>query len=396
MRVIISKCLLGVPCRFDGSAKPSRLVQQLAEKTEVCAICPELAAGLATPRPPAERCGDVIILKDGTDVTRPFLTGARKELERAQRFGARIAILKAKNPSCGVSKIYDGTHTGTLVAGDGVLTQLLKREGICVVTEETLAAVKPSVEHPVAIIVGTGLAHLARLVAPVRRIAYADIDGFPVGATEQPGQVFEATIGTIDEVPVVVYPGRLHLYQGYTASEVVSLVRHAHKLGCRDIIFACATAGITGAAHPGLGIISDHMNLTGINPLADPRTLRDLPTAFISMREAYSSYLRSLAKGTAQDLGIELQTGVLAQTLGPSFETAAEIEALRRSGVSFVGMSVACEVIMARALGMHVLGLTLVAHQAGDPAISHESIRQAAEARSEDFERLVRGVLRML
>ena len=396
MRVIISNCLLGVPCRFDGSAKPSREVRELAQKTEVCAICPEVTAGLSTPRPPAERLGDAILLKDGTDVTRPFVAGARKELERAQRFGARIAILKAKSPSCGVSKIYDGTHTGTLVFGDGILTQLLKEEGICVVTEETLAAIKPSVEHPVAIILGTGLAHLARLVTPVRRIAYADIDGFPVGATAQAGQVFEATIGTIDEVPVVVYPGRLHLYQGYTASEVVSLVRHAHKLGCRDIIFACATAGIAGNAHPGLGIISDHINLTGINPLADPHTLRDLPTAFISMREAYSPYLCSLTRGIADDLGIELQTGVLAQTLGPSFETAAEIEALRRSGVSYVGMSVACEVIMARALGMHVLGLTLVAHQAGAPEISHESIRKAAEARSEDFERLVCGVLRML
>ena len=110
-------------------------------------------------------------------------------------------------------------------------------------------ACEPSVEHPVALVLGSGLGHLAKLVRPVRRIDYHDIDGFPADATPVRDHRFELTIGTIDEVPVVVYPGRIHLYQGYSAAEVTSLVRHARHLGCRNIVFACATGAVTGNAH---------------------------------------------------------------------------------------------------------------------------------------------------
>lgn len=396
MRLAVSACLLGEPVRYDGGSKPCAEVIELAKKNQVCPVCPERAAGLSCPRPPAEQVGERVLLKGGTDVTRAFADGARAECAAAQRAEVPLAVLKAKSPSCGVGLVYDGTYTGTLTAGMGVCARLLAKEGICVVTEDTVKNVKPSVEHPVAIVLGTGLGHLKGLVKAVRRIDYHDIEGFPGDATPIEGHTFEALVGTVDDVPVVVYPGRIHLYQGYSAAEVTALVRHAHHLGCRDIIFACATGCVPGNAHKGLGILTDQINLTGRNPLAEWAELRDVDTPFVDMNDAYSPYLRTIARGVADDLGISVEEGVYAGMLGPCFETPAETAMLRTLGVSYVGMSTVCEVIMAKALEMNVLGLTLAANEAGAPGVDHQSVVAEAEKHADDFERLVRGVLRLL
>ena len=396
MRVAISACLLGAPVRYDGGSKPIDEVIELARKVDVVRICPETASGLPVPRPPAEQLDGRVLLADGRDVTEDFSRGAQKCLDVVRRSPVSLAVLKAKSPSCGVGLVYDGTYSGRLVPGQGVFAERLAREGICVVTEDTVRACKPSVEHPVAIVLGSGLGHLAGLVRPVRRIDYRDIEGFPLSARPVAGHRFEATIGTIDDVPVVVYPGRIHLYQGYSAAEVTALVRHAHHLGCRDIVFACATGAVPGNAGVGLGILTDQINLTGRNPLAEWDGLRDVESPFVDMNEAYSPYLRALARGVADDLGIHVEEGVYAGVLGPCFETPAEVAALRALGVSYVGMSTVNEVIMARALGMHVLGLTLAANESGAPSVSHETVLEAAGRHAEDFESLVRGVLRLL
>ena len=396
MRVAISACLLGAPVRYDGGSKPVSEVLELAEKVDVLRVCPETASGLPVPRPPAEQLGGRVLLSDGRDVTEDFDRGAEKCLEAVRRSPVSLAVLKAKSPSCGVGLVYDGTYSGRLIPGQGVFARRLEEEGICVVTEDTVRACKPSVEHPVAIVLGSGLGHLGSLVRPVRRIDYRDIDGFPLSARPVAGHSFEATVGTIDDVPVVVYPGRIHLYQGYSAAEVTALVRHAHHLGCRDIVFACATGAVPGQAHVGLGILTDQINLTGRNPLAEWDGLRDVESPFVDMNEAYSPYLRTIARGVADDLGIAVEEGVYAGVLGPCFETPAEVAALRTLGVSYVGMSTVLEVIMAKALGMNVLGLTLAANESGAPAVSHETVLEAAGGYAEDFEALVRGVLRLL
>ncbi len=398
MRVAISACLLGAPVRYDGGSKPVSEVQGLAEKVEVLRVCPETASGLPVPRPPAEQREGRVFLANGRDVTAEFELGAERSLDALRRAPGPVslAVLKAKSPSCGVGLVYDGTYSGRLVPGDGLFAARLREEGVCVVTEDTVRACKPSVEHPVALVLGSGLGHLAGLVRPVRRIDYHDIDGFPLDARPVEGHSFEATVGTIDDVPVVLYPGRIHLYQGYSASEVTSLVRHAHHLGCHDIIFACATGAVPGMAHTGLGILTDQINLTGRNPLAEWEGLRDVEDPFVDMNEAFSPYLRTLTRGVADDLGVAVEEGVYAGVLGPSFETPAEVAALRGMGVSYVGMSTVNEVIMARALGMSVLGLTLAANEAGAPAVTHESVLRAAEGHAADFEALVRGVLRLL
>ena len=259
---------------------------------------------------------------------------------------------------------------------------------------------RPSVEHPVALVLGTGLGHLSGLVKPVRRIAYHQIPGFPELAQPVAGHSFEATVGTIEGVPVVVYPGRAHLYEGYSALEVTSLVRHAQRLGAHTVVFACATGAIPGAATPGLGLITDHINLTGTNPLVgwngkEPE-LALVDSGCVSMADVYTSYLQDVARNVAAEQGIDLSEGVLAGVLGPSFETPAEVGALKTLGASFVGCSTVNEAIMAHALGMRVLGLTLAANYAGEPGVSHESVLVAARGCADEFERLVCGIMARL
>ena len=396
MDVVVSACLLGERCRYDGGSKPCEAVQNLCKHVTPHPVCPEAAGGLSVPRLPAERVGDRVVMCDGTDVTSAFALGAEDCAATARACGAPLAVLKARSPSCGTGLIYDGSYSGTLTTGNGVYADLLMKEGFCVVSEEVVRDCHPSVEHPVALVLGKGLGHLRSLVHPVRRLDYHDIEGFPEDARPMGGHSFEATIGTVDEVPVVVYPGRIHLYQGYSAREVTSLVRHAHHLGCRDIIFACATGAIPDNAHTGLGIITDQINLTGTNPLVGGAGQRGLETPFVNMSDAYCPYLRTLARGVADDLGIAVEEGVCAGVVGPSFETPAEVRMLAGMGVSYVSVSMVNEVIAAKALGMNVLGLTLATNNAGAGQVTHESVLAEAERNADGFERLVRGILHLL
>ena len=406
MRLVISACLLGRACRYDGGHERCDEVCRLAGRIRsrggfVVEVCPEVAAGLPIPRRPAERLGDRVLADDGADVTEEFCEGARRAMAEVKNAGgAPLAVLKAKSPSCGVNLIYDGSHSGSLTRGCGVFAERLEREGTCMTTENSVRICTPSVEHPVAIVLGTGLGHLAGLVKPVRRIAYRDIPGFPASARPVAGHSFEATVGTIDGVPVVVYPGRVHLYQGYTASEVSSLVTHAHQLGCRVMLFACATGAIPQMASTGLGMVSDQINLTGTNPLV-PEAPQDgglvsISAGFTDMTDIYSPYLRGLARVVAEEQGLVLGEGVLAGVVGPHFETPAEVNMLRVLGVSYVGMSTVCEAILAHSLGMQVLGLTLAANYAGEVGVTHQSVLAAAQGSADGFERLVRGVLSLL
>ncbi|MQB00819.1 MAG: DUF523 domain-containing protein [Actinobacteria bacterium] len=146
--ILVSACLAGCECRFDGSSNLVRTVVDLAEKGRAVLVCPEEDGGLPTPRPPAEIVGgdghDVlagranVVTQSGVDVTDVYLAGARVALERAQGAGARRAILKSRSPSCGSGALYDGTFTRTLRAGDGVTAALLRENGIEVLTEADL------------------------------------------------------------------------------------------------------------------------------------------------------------------------------------------------------------------------------------------------------------------
>ena len=135
MRILISGCLLGVCCRYDGASKPHPLAMELGKEHELVPVCPEQLGGLATPRPPAERQGERIIAKTGLDVTEQYRRGAEEALKLCRLLGCDAAVLKERSPSCGSGEIYDGTFTGTLIAGDGVTAELLKENGIAVYGE---------------------------------------------------------------------------------------------------------------------------------------------------------------------------------------------------------------------------------------------------------------------
>ena len=133
--ILVSACLLGCACRFDGRDNFNEEINRLRQKYRVIIICPEVDGGLPVPRIPCEIVGQKVINKQGEDKTENFERGANIALQAAQKYGAKIAILKAKSPSCGSGKIYDGTFTSTLVEGDGFTNRLLKNHGIKVYNE---------------------------------------------------------------------------------------------------------------------------------------------------------------------------------------------------------------------------------------------------------------------
>lgn len=139
MTILVSACLLGCPCRYDGKSKPNTGVLALLEQHTLIPVCPEQMGGLATPRPPAEcKCGGVFT-QAGTDVTVQYRRGAEEALRLAALYGCTCAILKERSPSCGSGEIYDGSFSRTLVDGDGVTAALLKQHGIAVYSESEVA-----------------------------------------------------------------------------------------------------------------------------------------------------------------------------------------------------------------------------------------------------------------
>ena len=139
--VLISACLLGMTCRYDGLSKPlpTATLHALQERFSLIPVCPEIFGGLATPRLPAEISGDAVLRQDGVDVTAAYRRGAEETLRLARLFDCKLAILKERSPSCGKGAVYDGTFSATLTRGDGITAALLARHGIRVIGESEAA-----------------------------------------------------------------------------------------------------------------------------------------------------------------------------------------------------------------------------------------------------------------
>ena len=138
MRILVSACLLGTCCRYDGASRPQSRIAALAERHTLVPVCPEQLGGLATPRPPAERRGERVVTEAGGDVTAQYRRGAEEALRLCRLFDCEAALLKERSPSCGSGEIYDGSFSGTLTAGEGVTAELLRTQGIPVYGESRL------------------------------------------------------------------------------------------------------------------------------------------------------------------------------------------------------------------------------------------------------------------
>ena len=139
--ILVSACLLGCACRYDGQSKPHPLAMELARQGRAVPVCPEQLGGLPTPRLPSERQGDRVVTREGGDVTAQYRRGAEEALRLAELYGCRAAVLKERSPSCGCGRIYDGTFTGTLRPGDGVTAEMLKANGMQVYGESEIEQV---------------------------------------------------------------------------------------------------------------------------------------------------------------------------------------------------------------------------------------------------------------
>jgi len=134
--ILISACLAGIPCKYNGESNEVEKIKKLLEEGKACAVCPEVMGGLSTPRTPSERCGDKVLMQDGTDVTEQFYKGAEEAMKVCRYYKCTKAVLKARSPSCGPDRTYDGSFTHTLGEQNGVFAQMLMDEGIECISEE--------------------------------------------------------------------------------------------------------------------------------------------------------------------------------------------------------------------------------------------------------------------
>ena len=258
----------------------------------------------------------------------------------------------------------------------------------------------------VGVILGSGLGSFATQVEDATAIPYAEIPHFPQSTVA--GHSGRLVLGRVAGVPVAVMQGRVHAYEGYAMEQVTFPTRVLGLFGVRTLIVTNAAGGIRPTIPEGsLVAITDHINLTGTNAALGPNEPRfavvdGAGERFFDMSTAYSARLRGIAMQEAARQGIPLSEGVYLAVLGPSFETPAEIRAFRTLGADLVGMSTVHEVIVARHMGIEVLGLSLVTNMAAGvvaegreraETIDHLDVMEIGRRVERQFTGLVAGVI---
>lgn len=228
-------------------------------------------------------------------------------------------------------------------------------------------------EPEIAIVLGSGLGDLADDLEIMGEIPYSDIDGFPVSTA--PGHDGKYVYGTLGGKNVICMKGRVHLYEGYSSTDVVLPIRLMKLMGADTIILSNAAGGLNADFEVGdLMLITDHISLFTENPLIG-QNIDELGVRFPDMSTAYDSQLQELARRSAKKLDIDLQEGVYVQVKGPSYETPAETALLRSLGADAVGMSTVIETIAARHAGMKVCAVSCITNIAYD--ISNQEPNEA-------------------
>lgn len=244
----------------------------------------------------------------------------------------------------------------------------------------------------VAVLLGTGLGSLAGAVDQPLTVSYRDLPGFP--ETAVPGHAGQLAIGVQEGVRVAYLRGRAHFYENGDAGVMASALETMALLGAWTVLLSSTAGSVRPGLYPGnIAMITDHINLTGINPLTG--TSGD--ARFVNLVDAYDPRLQHRLKKASAGAGVSLQEAVYMWFPGPSFETPAEIKLARQLGADVVGMSIVPEVILARRLGLRVAALSIITNfgagfSGGNP--SHEETERAALAGTIGLKRLVRNFLK--
>jgi len=246
----------------------------------------------------------------------------------------------------------------------------------------------------VALVLGSGLGAFADALEDARAISYSEIPGFARPTVE--GHAGRLVVGRAAGTTVAAMQGRFHFYEGYTLEEVTFPIRVLGLLGAKSLVVTNAAGGLNNSYEQGaLILISDHLNLMGTNPLLGKNDPRFGPR-FPDMTEVYDREYQEATIAEAHAMGLELRRGVYAALTGPSYETPAEIRMLRLLGADAVGMSTVPEAIVARQMGLRVLGLSCITNMAAgvlDKPINHEEVIETGERVRETFAELLRRVI---
>lgn len=249
----------------------------------------------------------------------------------------------------------------------------------------------------VALVLGSGLGDFAKNLRVECTIPYSEIDGFPVSTVA--GHDGRFIFGWLDQVPVVCMKGRVHFYEGYEVSDVVMPIRLMKRLGAKFLFLTNAAGGLNEKFQPGdLMMIRDHISFFVPNPLIGPNP-ESLGTRFPDMSNVYDLELQDLIWEVASQEGIRIQEGVYTQLTGPSYESPAEIKALRMLGTDAVGMSTVVEAIAANHAGMRICGISCISNLAAGISIvklNHKEVQETADRAAEKFSALVSGVIRKM
>ena len=244
------------------------------------------------------------------------------------------------------------------------------------------------------LILGSGLGNYARNMRVECEIPYGDIPGFPVSTVE--GHDGRFLLGYIGNVPVVVMKGRVHYYEGYSIEDVVLPVRLMKMMGIEVLFLTNASGGINRSFRVGdFMMITDQISNFVPSPLIG-ENVSELGTRFPDMTHIYDVELMELIRATAEEEKIQIQEGVYVQSSGPNFESPAEIRMFAAIGAEAVGMSTACEAIVARHAGVRVCGISCISNMAcgiTGEELSHLDVQAVANTRSEEFERLVTKII---
>jgi xanthosine phosphorylase len=259
-------------------------------------------------------------------------------------------------------------------------------------TAEAAAVLRSHGPPRVGIVLGSGLGAVADAVEGAVTIGYEELPGFPRPTVH--GHAGRAVLGSLRRVPVCVLMGRAHLYEGGDPAPRITPVRALAEAGAEVLVLTNAAGSLRPEVGPGrLMAISDHINLTGHNPLVGPND-EAIGPRFPSLADAYDPALRAQLHEVAADLGIDLAEGVYLAVSGPSFETPAEIRAFRTLGADAVGMSTVHETILARHAGMKVAAVSAISNLAegmSDVPLSHEQTLADAQRAAGDLARLLEG-----